>query len=421
MVKKSPQLIFSINLSNILKNEKRLMVAEKSESQRHTQVRFILMVLSIYAIINGYLFFTGWRAVTAFSGSRVLFGVVAGFFIVAYPLGRLLERRWPNIISDGLILSGSLYLGGMVYLLIAALTFDFLGILFRIIGISFPGSSQGTALLFYSTLTGIGVVLAYGYWHARQIRLTSRVIKLPFTIAENIPVIRIVIFSDIHLGTIVRKRELERIVTLANSLAPDIILIPGDVLDENLPPQRWKAMLQPLTQLRARWGVFGTTGNHEYFIDKHAAVAAIMQTGIRILEDEVVSPLPHLAIVGRKDVTGKYFGERRKPLAELIQGLPENTVLVVMDHQPVHLEEAVQAGVTLQVSGHTHDGQFWPINWINRKVWEISYGYRQKGETHFYVTSGVGAWGPPIRIGTHAEIVILDLKFSQKKGAPQPD
>ncbi len=372
--------------------------------------RFLWIVLGIYAIINSYLFYTGWAAIGYFGGSRHYFTIIAGMFMLAYPVGRLLERHWPNILSDGLIFIGSLYVGSIVYFLMASFLAD--GLWFATLLFGTPLSPSFIQIYFYLTILAVSGLLVYGYWNARQIRFTH----LDLTLSGNHPLpmnpLRLVVFSDIHLGTIIRHRDLVRIVEQVNRFNPHLILIPGDILDENLPPKRWASTLAPLSALKAPLGVYATTGNHEYFIRNHNPVRAVQQTGITVLEDAVVTPLPGLVLVGRRDPTGKYYNEPRKPLGEILQDVSKDSIIVVMDHQPVHLEEAVAAGVTLQVSGHTHAGQFWPFTWINNRVWEISYGYRQKGNTHFYVTSGVGAWGPPIRIGTQAEIVIMDIQFT---------
>jgi len=375
-----------------------------------SKARFLWIVLGIYAIINSYLFYNGWAAVGYFGGARNLFAIVASMLILAYPMGRIIERFWPTYLSDGIIFIGSLYLGSMVYFLMASLLADGLWLGSRLFGK--PLSPSFLQTYFYLTILIVTGLLIYGYWNARQIRFTHLNLTFPGKHPLSTTPLRVVVFSDIHLGTIIRRRDLVRIVDQVNRFNPHLILIPGDILDENLPPKRWASMLAPLSELKAPLGVYATTGNHEYFIRNHNPVSAIQQTGITVLEDTVVTPVQGLVLVGRRDPTGKYYNETRKPLGEILQEASRESIIVVMDHQPVHLDEAVTAGVTLQVSGHTHAGQFWPFTWINNRIWEISYGYRQKGNTHFYVTSGVGAWGPPIRIGTHAEIVIMDIQFT---------
>ncbi len=118
-------------------------------------------------------------------------------------------------------------------------------------------------------------------------------------------------------------------------------------------------------------------------------------------------------VAGREDrSSGQFGGKKRKAIEELLSGLDRARPLILMDHQPFHLEEAERCGVDLQLSGHTHHGQLWPLNFITRAVYEVSMGYRRKGGTHVYVSNGVGTWGPPVRIGNRPEILRITLRFS---------
>ena len=132
---------------------------------------------------------------------------------------------------------------------------------------------------------------------------------------------------------------------------------------------------------------------------------------MRVLRDEIVSLPNGLQIVGREDRASRQFaGKRRLSLDTLMTGVNPSLPVILMDHQPFHLEESTRAGVDLQLSGHTHHGQLWPFNHITSAIYELSHGYRRIGETHFYVSSGVGTWGPPVRLGNRPEIVLLTLR-----------
>ena len=136
------------------------------------------------------------------------------------------------------------------------------------------------------------------------------------------------------------------------------------------------------------------------------------QHGIRVLRDSVVE-VEGTYIVGREDLSyNRASGRQRKALPELTAQLDHSKPILMMDHQPFHLEQAEQAAVDLQLSGHTHHGQFWPINLITNRVYEVSWGYKKKSNTHVYVSCGAGTWGPPVRIGSTPEIMRIVMRFS---------
>jgi predicted MPP superfamily phosphohydrolase len=222
----------------------------------------------------------------------------------------------------------------------------------------------------------------------------------------------VVVASDIHLGTIVCKSKLERIVERINALEPDLVLLPGDVVDEDIGPVIRNNLGETLRKIRSRFGVVAITGNHEYIGGVEPASKYLVEHGITMLRDSSITINDSIIIVGREDISIRGFtGKVRKPLNELMSGLDKSYPIILMDHQPFHLEEAEINGVDLQLSGHTHHGQLWPFNFITKKVYELSWGYKKKGNTHYYVSCGVGTWGPPVRTGNRPEIVNLKLKF----------
>ena len=183
----------------------------------------------------------------------------------------------------------------------------------------------------------------------------------------------------------------------------------GDLTDEDLSFLSDQNTAAILRRIQAPLGVYSVTGNHEYYSGREKAVSFIRQGGIRVLEDEVVKVGEALYLIGRKDRTAERFGEPRKPLGELMKEVPPGYPVILMDHQPFQLAEAQQQGVGLQLSGHTHNGQLFPINFIVGRIYENPWGYLKKGATHYYVSCGVGTWGPPVRTGSIPEIVHIRL------------
>jgi hypothetical protein len=158
--------------------------------------------------------------------------------------------------------------------------------------------------------------------------------------------------------------------------------------------------------------VYAVTGNHEYIGGVEPACAYLTEHGITMLRDAATVVAKSVVLAGREDISyNRGNGRKRKPLSELLNGCDRSLPIIVMDHQPFRLHEAEGQGVDLQLSGHTHHGQLFPFNFITERVFELSWGYKKKGNTHVYVSCGVGTWGPPVRIGNTPEIVDLTLTF----------
>jgi uncharacterized protein len=221
--------------------------------------------------------------------------------------------------------------------------------------------------------------------------------------------------SDIHLGTLTPKKHIQKRIDLINNLNPDIILLAGDILDEDLTPVIHLDLGSALKQLNAPLGVFGITGNHEYIGGVEPAAEYLTNHGITLLRDSVVKINNSFYLAGREDRDiNRFSGDTRLPVDELLKDNPKDLPIILMDHQPFDLGKSAAAGVSLQVSGHTHHGQIWPINYMTRAIYEISRGYGVVDGMHVYVSSGLGTWGPPVRIGTRPEIVLIQVQFHKE-------
>lgn len=227
----------------------------------------------------------------------------------------------------------------------------------------------------------------------------------------------LLIVSDLHLGYHNRGDEFRRWVELINDENPDAVLIVGDIIDRSLRPLQTDSVAAIFRKIKAP--VYACLGNHEFYAGIGDAEQFYRDAGITLLRDEAVILNSGLLIVGRDDHTNK----RRKKIEDIIgnfaqkgknEGLPsdQSPFTILLDHQPYHLEEAEQAGIDYQFSGHTHHGQVWPISWITEKIYEKAFGEWQRGQTRYYVTSGLGIWGGKYRIGTRSEYVVL--KISKK-------
>ena len=238
-------------------------------------------------------------------------------------------------------------------------------------------------------------------------------VRVPLELKSQKPLPReykIVMASDLHIGYHNTRKELARWVDMINAEDPDFILIAGDIIDGSMRPLLEERMSEEFHRLKAP--VYACLGNHEYYAGNPEAQQFYKDAGIHLLIDSVAQIDSCITIVGRDDRTNM----RRKPINELVTSLhtPHSSLLenytIVLDHQPYNLDRAEAAGVDFQLSGHTHRGQVWPISWITDRIYECSWGSHQRGNTQFYVSSGIGIWGGKFRIGTQSEYVVATLR-----------
>lgn len=216
--------------------------------------------------------------------------------------------------------------------------------------------------------------------------------------------VKMVMVSDIHLGYHNTRTDLAKWVDMINAEKPDYVLIAGDIVDFSVVPLLRADMAKEFRRLQAP--VFACLGNHDYYAGEPNSEKFYRDAGIKLLRDATIDLENGITLIGRDDRTNK----RRKPLKDLMSGVDRNNYLILLDHQPYHLEDAERNGVDFQFSGHTHDGQVWPVNWIEKAIYEDSYGPLMKGRTFYYVSSGLGIWGGKFRIGTQSEYCVVTIE-----------
>ncbi len=376
---------------------------------------FLSVFFSIYALVNFYIFIRGLEALPHNSLERTVYILLFWGVALSFIVGRVFERFLPVLVCDPLIWIGSFWIAAMLYLFMAVLLLDFLRGTNALIGF-LPASLNNPSLRIKEvtalvTLGVVGVILIAGHINA----LFRKITRLPLTIhkkAGEMKSLNIVAASDIHLGTIVGRRRFDRMVEAMNRLNPDLVLLPGDIVDEDLGPVIRQNIGESLKNLKAKYGVYAITGNHEYFGGVEEACRYLTEHHVTVLRDATVKINGGVYLVGREDRSYNHrSGQKRKSLEALMAGIDRNSPVIVMDHQPFGLQEVATQGADLQLSGHTHHGQLWPMNYIIRAIYEVGWGFRKIGETHVYVSNGVGTWGPPVRVGNRPEIVNIQLSF----------
>ncbi len=377
------------------------------------QLIFFGIVFSIYGLINFYIFRRALFAVPA--NYKPLFTISFVIVILSFIAGRFLERFSVNVFGDVLIWIGSFWIAFMFYFFLALLVIDLLRLINLVVPF-FPAfithniekTKRITALIVLILVT---VTVVGGYINTKVI-ITKTYKMRVFKNAGELKTLNVAMASDIHLGTIIGKSFLNKLVTEINKLNPDIILLAGDIIDEDLAAVIKNNVGEELIRLKSKYGVYAITGNHEYIGGVEDAYKYLVAHGVNVLRDEKIKIDKAFYVVGREDRSIRQFaGKQRKELKDLLSSVDKSFPVILMDHQPFELNEALENNIDLQLSGHTHYGQLWPINFIIEKIYDLSWGYGINGNTHYYVSCGVGGWGPPVRTGSRPEIINFKIKF----------
>ncbi len=382
---------------------------------------FFGVFFTVYGLVNYYIFIRGWQALPPGPATHTVYTILFLIVALSFIAGRVLERFWISWLSESFVWIGSFWLAAMVYFLLAVLLLDLLRLINALLPFFPSFITADYEMTKHRVLVGVlgvvAIVLVGGYLNA----LTPRVRTLTLNIAKTAPAspsMTLAVASDIHLGTIVGRSRFDRMVQMINDIHPDLVLLPGDIVDEDLAPVLRENLGETLRNIRAKYGVLAVTGNHEYIGGAEQACAYLVEHGVRVLRDSAITVNGSVTVVGREDRSiSQFAGKKRKALGELMNAVDTTLPVILMDHQPFGLAEASAHGVDLQLSGHTHHGQLWPFNYITAAIYELSWGYMRKGGTHYYVSSGVGTWGPPVRTGNTPEILRITLSFGSVESA----
>ncbi len=380
----------------------------------------IIIFLSIFFLITGfislYIFIRGLQAIPPDSSLRTAYIAVFWSVVVSFVAGRALENHVPTFVSDVLIWMGSFWIAAMLYFLLALVLLDLVRILNHFLHF-YPafivGNYRQAKYVTGACVAGlVGIVLLAGHINS----VIPRIADLNISVSgksSKLKQVNIVAITDVHLGVIVGRFRFDDIVRRINSMDPDLVLLPGDIVDENLRPVIRQNLGESLRNIKSRFGVFAVTGNHEYIGGVDDAIAYLTEHNVTMLRDESVKVADSFYLVGRDDRSRMQFAHLppRRDLAELMQSVDRSYPVILMDHQPFGLSEAADQGIDLQISGHTHYGQLWPLSYIVKRVYELPWGYKRKSGTQYYVSDGVGTWGPPVRVGNRPEIVRIHLHF----------
>ncbi len=374
---------------------------------------FLTIALTLYTLLNFYIIRRGWLALHASGHWRLIFLVSIVACAAAYPLSRFLEHSALRMLANPVLYVGAYYLAFMALMFCFILLVDDIRLADWVVGFLPTGWRSWKGPVAARVYLGLGllamVLVIIGGINARMLHVKNLHLTLPKK-QGSLTSMRVALISDVHIGALMPPRRFESMVEKINEQNPDMVLIVGDLFDEDVTRLNQQELKRVLSGMKSRYGVYAVLGNHEYFTNVNSCIALMEQSGITVLRDRCLAVADAVYLLGRDDLQGRHWVGRRAGLQSLAP-TDGRLPLIVMDHQPHHLQESREAGADLQVSGHTHHGQFWPFNYITRAVYDISWGYAQIGRTQYYVSCGAGTWGPPVRLANRPELLVLNLSF----------
>jgi predicted MPP superfamily phosphohydrolase len=381
--------------------------------KRSAMLIFFIIVFTIYFFTNLYIFLKGLRAIPESGNFRLIYTIIYIVLASTFIAGKFLERNHSTVFTDILNIIGGFWMAFMLYAFLILLLSDVSPIL-RLTGLlSIENISQYRKWAYVITVVVSSGFIIFGFINAIMpvVKKYDIVINKP---VSEIKTYKIAAVSDIHLGSIIRKRSMRKLSGMLEKIKPDVVFLLGDIVDGEIGPVLRGDLLESFTSPECSDGLFAITGNHEYIGGAATTIPYIEKHGIRILKDEMVTLNGGIQLIGRIDRDGARFNRKeRLPLADLMKQVDLSKPVILLDHQPLRLGESADAGVDLQLSGHTHNGQMWPLNYITGMIYELSYGYRRIGNTQFLVSCGYGLWGPRVRSGSRPEVLEINITFEK--------
>lgn len=361
-----------------------------------------MIILTIYSALTFYIGWNGWVWLHSAVGleDKWVFGIILSFISFSYIIGHFLKT------VPLFKMVGSYWFGLFQYAILLLPLSNLVALVLIFAGIPKPSAINWVGSVVFIAFV---FLFSYGTFNAYSPIVRTFSVDIPKQVGE-LTQLRIAMASDMHFGRLSGIGHVRRLVREVNALNPDIILLPGDIIDDDPLPFTQKKMGNVMKELSAPFGVYGVLGNHEYYGGGIPSFLKEMERiGITVLLDQVIKISDSFYLAGRKDKTDR----NRLAIEDLLADIDHSLPIIMMDHQPAEITQAQENRVDLLLSGHTHRGQMAPNHLITRRIFENDWGYLQKSQLHTIVSSGFGFWGPPLRIGSRSEIIQIDLTFSK--------
>ncbi|WP_462413409.1 metallophosphoesterase [Neobacillus sp. Marseille-QA0830] len=359
----------------------------------------------VFLVYNLLIYYIGWNGIkwmTTVFGSihrplKYLYSIILVMFAYSFIIG-----RWAGE-NDFINWAGAIWLGLFCFLLLLLPLADLTVFLTKYTKIAKDKAIKWSGIV---TILVTASLFMAGVYTAYHPVVTTYHIKISKHV-EGKKNYKIVMASDLHFSYMIGSGQAEKLVKKINSLNPDLVLLPGDIISDDIEPYLDEGIPVILKKMKAP--VYASLGNHDREDPDVDLISIFNNSGMTVLADEVVELDNGITLVGRKD--RGYQDVKRMGLTELMKPVNPVKPVILLEHQPYDLDIAKTNGVDLMVSGHTHQGQVFPGNLVTDKIYENDWGYLKKDQLHSIVSAGYGFWGTPLRLGTLSEIVQIDIRF----------
>ncbi|MCM3764685.1 metallophosphoesterase [Neobacillus niacini] len=362
---------------------------------------FFAVVLLVYNLVLFYIGWNGWKWIQTIIGDRKRVKYTYWLVLILFAYTFVFARFLDDI--PVLTWLGGIWLGLFFYLV---LLLPFVNLFVFLTRFTRVPKEKAKKWAGFSTIIIIIGLFVLGIYNAFTPVVNTYQITIPKQV-EGAKSINFVMASDMHFSEMSGASHARNLVREINALKPDLVLFPGDIIDDDIGPFLRKGIPDIIKEIEAP--VYASFGNHDREDPDVDLVNIFNNSGMKLLADEVTVLDNGITLVGRKD--RGYQDVVRLKLADLMKHVDKTKPVILLDHQPYDLDIAVKNGVDLMVSGHTHRGQMAPGNLVTDMLFENDFGYLKKGQMHSIVSSGYGFWGTPLRIGTQAEIVQIKITF----------
>lgn len=369
---------------------------------------FFQYIFSAYLVIGIYSYFR-INYLLIPKRKKVLFTILFIFLVTGFPLSEQLAHYESSMNLVSLIKMGFYTMPFMLYLFLLVLVFDIFLLINLILKLIPQGFLKSYNFQKWGRISAIGIpglLLIYGIVNFNFIRTSEYTIEVPRK-ASKLSELNIAFVSDFHIGDLTGINVVKRFVKKMKTIQPDIILFGGDLLEGDRDDFRMKKIEELFRQVQAPYGKYGVFGNHERY-GRKSSFDFYENAGIIHLHDSSFLLDSSIYLVGRKDERDR----DRKNANKLAQNIIDDFPIFMIDHRPTDIEAVCQNNYDVQFSGHTHHGQLFPFNLITAYIYEISWGYKKIANTHFFVSSGIQLWGPPVRTIGKSEIMLVNVHLS---------
>lgn len=375
---------------------------------------FIFIILIIYLIPNTIIFIKCFRLARR-PIIRLAVSLLFLILVSAFPVGEI----WYNNSTEGFakfyLLLGYYYLPVLLYSFLLFIVYQLvilLSGLFKKVYCDFLArrSIQISALLIILVVSIIITVL--GHINFNNTRISQHQLNIPAK-QSTMKQLKIAMAADLHLYDLTSKKFIDQFVEKVNSLQPDIVLLPGDIIEGAAATRGIKYFEEAFKNISSKYGVFVSPGNHEHYGGSFDEIDFFDRAGMRVLYDTAVIIDQGFYLAGLADRNHDSIRINHLLSKTAADTLP----LILMNHTPGNLEFAKRLHTDIMLSGHTHHGQLWPLNMITNAMFDVSWGYKEVDDIHIFVTCGAQGWGPPVRTGSYSEIIEINIIFSNKDGS----